>query len=133
MKNSKYSVGLSGDTFCLYLFQLIFVRPDFNCPRSFAYLESIRLQMVHKVLYQLLQDFSENYLDIWLVWIVILNCYLFKQISINLYIVYSAYATSKWRTIFKYNLFFSIIWCCSCSFCNCYSSFNKYLRISIIT
>ena len=43
------------------------------------------------------------------------------------FIVYLTYAISKWSTILKFYVSFSVIrvCCCSCVW-NCYSSFNKY-------
>ena len=50
-----------GFAFDRYLFQLIvLLKPDFNCWNCFTYLELIKLQPEHKVLYQLLQMLVPN-------------------------------------------------------------------------
>ena len=55
----------------------------------------------------------------------------YAYLDIHLCIVYSAYAVTKQRTIFEYELFICIIWCSSCCCCTCYSSFNKYICIAM--
>ena len=81
----------------------------------------------------------------WSFWIIITIFYHIIQwhyyiniFSINyFYFIYFTFTINKWSTVFKCYTFISFIClpcCCiiSCS-CNCYSSFNKYVCITIIT
>ena len=51
----------------------------------------------------------------------------------NINALFISLIQSVMGTIFKYYFFISIIWVVSCLRCDCYSSFNKYIRITTIT
>ena len=114
---------------CLNLNKILLLSLAGNCWYCFYYQEPVYLE---GTAIKLLMSSNRHHL---FYEIIHSHCYINILSSIELCIIHFTYANSNWSTILVNVTFFSIIYrgSSSCNVWNCYSCFNMYVCITIVT